>query len=53
MPYDLDSLSKKVSSIIYYTSQGRDLRESYSLEENAVFLVRWAAELFGEWAPWM
>jgi len=23
------------------------------LEENAAFLVRWAAELYSEWATWM
>ena len=26
---------------------------SQSLEENACFLVRWASELYGEWAHWL
>jgi len=53
MPYDLDNLPNKTSSVIFYTKEGRDLRESQSLQENAVFLVRWAEEIFGDWAPWM
>ena len=29
------------------------MRDSLSLEENASFLVRWAVELFCEWATWI
>ena len=53
MPYDMASLWDKDSIITYATELGEQLRESDSLEENASFLVRWAAELFGEWATWL
>jgi len=41
----------KESSIAYV--DGRWLRESPNLEENASFLVRWASELYADWATWM
>ena len=53
MPYDLSALWDKDSLITYATPLGEALRESDSPEENASFLVRWAAKLFGEWATWM
>jgi len=53
MPYDLGALWDRDSIITYATPLGRKLRESDSIEENASFLVRWAAELFGEWATWL
>ena len=53
MPYDMGTLWDKDSIITYATELGTKLRESDSLEENASFLVRWAAELFGEWATWL
>ena len=53
MPYDMGALWDKDSIITYATELGEKLRESDSLEENASFLVRWAAELFGEWATWL
>jgi len=53
MPYNLydDNLWNK-GSIISYTN-GKDLRDSDSLEENASFIVRWASEIYGEWATWI
>ena len=54
MPYGLEKLWDKDSVITYATPLGAKLRENKeSTEENAAFLVRWAAELFGEWATWL
>ena len=53
MPYGLKSLWDKKSSITYSALESKLLRKSTSLEENAAFLVRWAAELYGGWATWM
>jgi len=53
MPYGLKSLWDKKSSITYSCTQSKLLRKSYSVEENAAFLVRWAAELYSGWATWM
>ena len=40
------------SCVIAY-SNGQKMLQSNSLEEVASFLVRWAAELFSDWATWM
>ena len=40
MPYDLEGLWDK-SSVIAYTN-GKDLKVSKSLYENAAFLIKWA-----------
>jgi len=53
MPYGLDKLWNTEDSIIYSTAEGKGLRLSQSIEENASFLARWAGEVFGEWATWM
>ena len=53
MPYGLSALWNKKSSITYSATEGKQLRESSSLEENAAFLVRWAAELYADWSTWM
>ena len=46
MPYGLKSLWDKKSSITYSAVESKLLRKSSSVEENAAFLVRWAAELY-------
>jgi len=53
MPYNLqdDNLWNK-GSVITYNNRS-DLRDSESLETNALFLVKWASELYGEWATWI
>jgi len=50
MPYGLDGLWNKESVVAF---QRTGLRQPESLEEAAVFLVRWATELFSDWATWM
>ena len=35
------------------SEEGKKLMESASLLENAAFLNRWAAEVYGEWSTWM
>ena len=53
MGYGLRNLKYRRTSIFYVSTEGRRLRESPSVEENALFLVRWASELFCDWATWM
>ena len=53
MPYGLDKLWDRNSSITYASVEGQELRNSVSHEENAVFLVRWGQELFAAWATFM
>ena len=53
MPYNLESLWNTGSMLSYATSLGVKLRESASIEENASFLVRWASEVYAEWATWL
>jgi len=55
MPYDLnsDKLALRISSITFSSEESTKLRKSKSIEENAAFLVRWAAELYSEWATWI
>jgi len=53
MSNNLESLLDNDLAVAYATNEGQILRNSESLEENASFLARWAAELFGEWAAWM
>jgi len=53
MPYDLEVLENKAHSLTYSCLEGERLRQSYSAEENATFVVNWAIELFGDWATWM
>jgi len=53
MSNDLGNLWNKLSLFIYNSPEGKELRNSESVEENAQFLVKWAAELFGDWAAWM
>ena len=50
MSYDLDGLWNKESVVAF---QHIGLRRPESLEEVAVFLIRWATELFSDWATWM
>ena len=51
MPYGLDGVWDKNSVITYLI--GRQLRLSDSLEEVAQALIKWANELYPEWATWM
>ena len=53
MPYGLSQLRKRDDSLQFTSSLGKWRRESQSLEENAAFLVRWAEEIFANWATWM
>jgi len=55
MPYDLnsDKLALRISSITFSSEESTKLRKSKSIEENAAFLVRWAAELYSDWATWI
>jgi len=52
MPYDLDDLYDRQSAVMYSSEEGKRLRESPSVAENAAFVVRWAAEVYSEWAAW-
>ena len=51
MPYGLNDLWDKNCVIAY--ANGQNMLHSSSLEEVAAFLVRWATELFSDWATWM
>ena len=51
MTATLEDLRDKHSLITYAEAAG--YRTSGSAEENASFIVRWASELFGEWATWL
>ena len=53
MPCDLECLWNRKSIFTYATSEGKKLKKSTSTEENASFVVRWAAELYGDWATWL
>lgn len=56
MPYTLKTyncLENKMYSIMYSSSLGRDMRKSNEPLVNALFLVKWANELFFEFAGHM
>ena len=55
MPYDLNSpeLYNRYSALTCETHEGKILRLSDCLEENASYLVRYGAELYGDWSTWM
>jgi len=54
LPIDLMGLKDKESSMTYALNdtENRDVIE-YSIEENAQFLVKWANELYGDFAIWV
>jgi len=53
MPYGLLDLANNKSSIVFSSPLGEKLRSGSSVEEQASFLVQWAAELYSDWATWM
>jgi len=53
VPYDLDGLWNKMKSVIYACPEDSRRRESDNIEDHACFLIKWAEEMYGEWAPWI
>jgi len=53
MAYDLNNLWDKTSSVTYLTLEEEYTSNASSIEKNAQFLVRWAAEVFSTWGIWM
>ena len=53
LPRDLEDLWDRGSLLTYTSEEGKKLRESNSVEENAQFLVRWAKEVFNNWNTWL
>jgi len=53
IPHGLEGLTKKDTLIAFATSDGKELSDAAPVEEVASFLVRWAAELYNDWAAWM
>jgi len=53
MAYGLKSLWNSSSSILYTSEDGQALRESGSCEANVHFILKWATEVYTDWAVWI
>ena len=54
MPYGLDQLWNNKASATFAVDGGKALRDTgQCVEALASFVVRWAAELYSEWATWI